>query len=306
MNVLILGGSGHVSGALARAALAGGHEVWTVTRGQRTLPDGVRAIKADRHDHAATARAIADAAGPWDLVVDCICFDLPDIRQDIELFRDRATQFVMVSTDFVYDPTKRRNPQPEDDADYVASGEGALGYGAKKRACELQLTNGDTGGMAWTIIRPCHIYGPTSQLGCLPLHGRDPQLIARLRAGETLQLVAAGRLLQQPITAADLARTILSVAGNDRAHGRVFNAAGPDVIASVRYYQIIAEALGVGLRVSEVDAASYLREHPAMAPFICDRVYDLTRLRDAGLHVPATPIDVGLREQVAALDARPA
>ena len=31
--------------------------------------------------------------------------------------------------------------------------------------------------MQWTILRPCHIYGPGSQLGCLPLHGRDPKLI---------------------------------------------------------------------------------------------------------------------------------
>ena len=35
---------------------------------------------------------------------------LPEIRQDIGLFRERAGQFVFVSTDFVYDPARRSFP----------------------------------------------------------------------------------------------------------------------------------------------------------------------------------------------------
>ena len=98
MDVLIIGGSGHVSGAVARAALASGHAVWAVTRGKRSLPEGVRSLVADRHDHDAMRTVVTGAGVRWDLVVDCICYDLPDIRQDIRLFRDRARHFVFVST----------------------------------------------------------------------------------------------------------------------------------------------------------------------------------------------------------------
>ena len=304
MNILIIGGSGHVSGAVTRAALAKGDTVWTLTRGERPLANGVNSLVADRHDHDAMATVVAGQDMVWDLVVDCICYDVPEIRQDIELFRHRAKQFVFISTDFVYDPAHRRFPQSEETDHYVTGTEGSSDYGRKKRLCELELMHGDMGGMDWTIVRPCHIYGPTSELGCLPLHGRDPDLIEKLRAGETLQLVGGGHFLQQPILADDLAEMILSVRGNSEADGRVFNAAGPDMVESRRYYQIVVDMLDVELAVEEVPVTAYLAEDPARAPFMCHRIYDLGRIEAHGLTVPSTPIETGLRLHVEGLLAR--
>jgi nucleoside-diphosphate-sugar epimerase len=302
MNTLILGGSGHVSGAVARAALAAGHDVWAVTRGQRPLAAGVRGLVADRHDDEALAAALSGAQMTWDLVVDCICYDLPDLRQDLRLFRDRAAQFVLISTDFVYDPARRLFPQPEDTPYFTT--DSLQAYGVNKRRCELELIEGDTGALAWTVLRPCHIYGPTSELGCLPEHARDPQLLAGLRAGEALRLVGGGHFLQQPILADDLARTVVSVAGNPQAAGGIFKTAGPDILESRRYYEIIADVLGVELLVVEVSVQDYLAAHPEAAPFLCHRVYDLRRLGACGLAVPATPIAEGLRQHVEGLLSR--
>jgi len=304
MNILIIGGSGHVSGAVTRTALARDDEVWTITRGKRPLADGVNSLVADRHDREAMPAVVAGQEMVWDLVVDCICYDVPEMRQDIELFRHRAKQFVFISTDFVYDPAHRTFPQSEETHHYVTGTEGSSDYGRKKRLCELELMRGDTGEMAWTVVRPCHIYGPTSELGCLPLHGRDPELIEKLRAGETLQLVGGGHFLQQPILADDLAEMILSVGGNDEARGRIFNAAGPDMIESRQYYQIVADVLGVGLTVEEIPVTAYVAEHPASAPFMCHRIYDLGRIEASGLIVPSTPIETGLRLHVEGLLAR--
>jgi len=304
MNVLIVGGGGHVSGAVSQAALAKQWNVWTITRGVRPLPEGVKSLIADRHDAEVMSKVVAKEGTNWDLVVDCICYDLPDIRQDIELFRERAAQFVMVSTDFVYDPFRRKFPQREDDAHYVDGGEGSLSYGRKKRRCEEELIHGDTGDMGWTVVRPCHIYGPTSELGCLPMAARDPELIAKLRAGEALQLVGGGHFLQQPILADDLADVILNVAGNDNARGRIFNTAGPDIVESWQYYRIVADVLGVGLSVEEISVQSFLAENPEKAPFMCHRIYDLEKLRSAGLNVPSTPLVEGLRMHVEGLLAR--
>lgn len=302
MDLLVIGGSGHVSGAVVRAALAHRHQVWTITRGQRPVPAGVTSLVADRHQPSAMEAVMAGQGRVWDLVIDCICYDLPDIRQDLELFRQRARQFVLISTDFVYHPAHRRFPQPEEASHWA--GEQVTAYGHKKRLCELELSEGDTGEMGWTIVRPCHIYGPTSELGCLPLHGRDPQLIAKLRAGQSLQLVGGGHFLQQPILAEDLAQTIVSVAGNRDACGKIFNTAGPEVIESRQYYQFIAEILGVELTVEEVLVSSYLADHPEAAPFLCHRVYDLGRLEASGLSVPSTPAAEGLRQHVEGLLAR--
>jgi len=298
-RILIVGGSGFLSGTIARVARAQGHAVWGITRGDRPLPDGVLGLVADRHDPAAFAQAISGAKQEWDLVVDCIAFRPEDARQDLAVFPAVARHLVLVSTDFVYDPAHRRFPQDEASSHYVTDG-----YGGAKRHCEVSLIEGDSGGMAWSIVRPCHIYGPGSQLGCLPLHGRDRELIARLQSGETLQLVGGGHFLQQPVLARDLAELILSMAGNAQTYGQVFCAAGPDVIESRDYYRIIAEILGVEMRVEEVPVAERLAAHPADAPFLCHRIYDLGRLRAAGALLPATPIAVGLRAHVESLMER--
>lgn len=245
---------------------------------------------------------VAGAGVTWDLVVDCIAYDRPEIEQDLRLFRDRAAQLVFISTDFVYEPTRRLFPQPEASCHYAS--DPRQEYGVKKRAAELALIEGEAGAMAWTILRPGHVYGPTSELGCLPEHGRDPRLIERLRAGEPLRLVGGGHFLQQPISAEDLGRLVVSVAGNPAVARRVFNAAGPEVVESRRYYEIVAEVLGVELQVEEVPVRGYLTEHPEAAPFLCHRVYDLRPLASAGLAVPTTPLRRGLEQHVAGLLAR--
>lgn len=301
MKILIIGGSGHVSGAVAKAALLRNCEVWAITRGKRPMDKRVKLLVADRHDHSAMEKVVARENVVWDLVVDCICFDVPDMFQDIELFRLRAKQFVFVSTDFVFDPARRRFPQPIK-GDFCS--EHVSNYGWKKRCCEEALINGDKDNMAWTILRPCHIYGPTSELGCLPLHGRDPKLIETLRSGKAIQLVGGGHFLQQPILADDLAETLVSIAGNNDTHCKIFNIAGPDVIESRQYYQIIADILGVKLTVDEIPVGIYLDEHPEHASFLCHRIYDLGSIRAAGLSVPSTPIAKGLRMHVEGLLAR--
>lgn len=298
MNLLIIGGSGFLSGILARVALRDGHDVSVVTRGQKPLPDGVRSIVADRKSapafEAAIERAHRDNGKNWDLVVDCIGFVPENARQDIAAFRARARHLVFVSTDFVYDPARRDFPQTEENAHYLEDDS----YGAKKRRCELEFINTDTGEMKWSIVRPCHIYGPGSRLGCLPAHGRDPDLIERLQNGEALKLVGGGHFLQQPILAADLAKLLLSFAGNARTHRGIYQAAGPDIIESREYYRIIADFLGVELRVEELPVAEYLKTQPEHRSFLCHRIYRLDKLKEDGLTVPATSIQDGLRQHV--------
>lgn len=299
LSALIIGGSGFVSGTLTRTALEAGHQVWAVTRGQRPLETRVNAIMADRSDREAFAAAIAAQNRKWDLVVDCIGYAVEDARQDIEVFRERAKHFVFISTDFVFDPASRRFPQGE-----VAEKYSDAPYGGNKRLCELEFANSDTGAMAWTVLRPCHIYGPGSALGCLPQHGRDGELIARLRAGETLKLVGGGHFLQQPIFAADLAQTILSCAGNEKANGSTYMTAGPEIIESAEYYRIIAEVLGCECKVEELSVTDFLAENPDAAPFLCHRIYDLSKQKADGLAVPQTTMRAGLAQHVQSLLAK--
>lgn len=299
LDVLLIGGSGFVSGTLARTAAEAGHKVWAVTRGRLPLPAAVTGIEADRHVHREFESAIRTEERHWDLVVDCIGYRVEDAVQDISVFRERARHLVFISTDFVFAPSARRFPRNLEAPVYEVNG-----YGGDKRLCELEFVNGDTGEMVWTLVRPGHIYGPGSLLGCLPAHSRDTDLIPRLKRREPLQLVGGGRFLLQPIFAPDLAQLILSFAGNRRTWGQIYEAAGPDIIEACEYYRIIADILGVELMVKELLVGGYWDEHPESRSFLCHRFYDLERLKEHALHVPATPIEEGLHRHVNSLLSR--
>jgi len=45
----------------------------------------------------------------------------------------------------------------------------------------------------------------------------------------------------------------------------------------------------------------FLAENPDRASFCCHRIYDMSKLRDAGLYVPDTPLRDGLRAHVESL-----
>jgi nucleoside-diphosphate-sugar epimerase len=113
--------------------------------------------------------------------------------------------------------------------------------------------------------------------------------------------VGGGHFLQQPILAADLAATILSCYGNPRSQGQIYVTAGPEIVESWQYYQLIADLMALPLQVEETPVTDFLAAHPDRRPFLCHRIYDLVRLREHGLHVPATSLADGLAQHVANL-----
>ena len=297
-KVLVIGGSGHVSGAVVRAALSAGYEVVTLTRGSRPAVGTVRELHADRHDQSAVDKALAEIAGEkFAAVIDCIGFNAQDMQQDLECFAPMTGHLLFISTDWVYEPTLRRYPQPVENSPYLTGDhDGFEAYGWGKLMAENYLREHAPKGLNYTIFRPCHIYGMPSELGCFPGHCRDAELIARLLRGETLEMVDDGRLLQQPIDCDDLARTLISAIGNAKSYGKAFNMAGPDIVESRQYYQIIADVLNVELHTRDIDYSEYLAAHPNHRPFLFHRIYTQNDLQDAGLHVPSIPLAEGLKK----------
>ena len=297
-KVLVIGGSGHVSGAVVRAALAANYEVFTITRGTRPAVGPVTELYADRHDEAAMQVVAQQLAGKeFAAVIDCIGFNADDMRQDLELFAPLTDHLLFISTDWVYEPTLRRYPQPVKDSPYITCDRnGAEAYGWGKLMAENYLREHAPKGLNYTVFRPCHIYGMPSELGCFPGHCRDAELIKRMLDGETLKLVDNGRLLQQPIDCDDLARTMISAVGNSSSYGQVFNMAGPDIVESREYYAIIAAALGVELKTEDIDYQTYLEANPGHRPFLFHRIYRQDDLKNARLHVPSTALKDGLRK----------
>lgn len=289
-DLLILGGTGFLSGCLCRIAKAAGFRTWILTRGKRTVPEGVFPLLADRNDGESLLKAVAAAGVEWDGVVDCIGFGAEHGVQDVAVFKERARHLIYVSSDSVYDPHRRQFPQPVEPAIYAETG-----YGANKLGCERSIAQLAGADLPWTILRPPHIYGPGSALGCLPPSFRDPQLPQRILAGEHIDLAGGGLFLHQPIFVDDLANLILSIIGLAAANRGILNVPGPEIITMRAYYEAIAKALRASLRVREIPVGDYLTAHPEAAAAVCHRIYDPQPLADVGARLPSVLIEEGMK-----------
>lgn len=296
MKLLILGGTGFVSGRLARIALEGGHEVWTVTRGNRPAIPGVHGLTGDVHDAASLRAALAGAGVRWDAALDCICYTADTARTDLAVLLDFTSRLVVISTDSVYHPFFKRVPQDETGV-YLHDG----GYGSSKRQMEevfLDAAAHGNGDFCWTIFRPGHIFGPGSQLGSYPEHTRQPDLIARMRRGEPLRLVGGGKFLLHPIYVDDLCRAMLGCVDLPKARNEIFCIGGPEILTNAAYFETLGELLNTPVRIEEVPLEGYLAAHPQYSGHLCHRAYTLEKLRAAGIPLPQTSLRDGLKKQV--------
>jgi len=304
-KALIIGGSGGLSGRLATMAQKE-YDVWVLTRGKRPLPDGVHPLTADRNDPSAFLNVLQHAEGAlqsanWDVVFDCICMNEVHAKQDLEVLSRFTNRLVVISTDSVYDPAHKRTPQTEEGIFIEESGlPEECSYAGNKRRMEHVFINAFANNtpLHTTTFRPGHIYGPGFLLGCFPEHSRQeslPELIAR---GETLRLVGGGIYLTQPIFVDDLAQAMLDCVNCPDTFNQIFCIGGPEAVENRRYYEIIGEILGVNVRIREIPLTGYVEAHPEYAGHLCHRIYDLSKLKKAGVPLPSTSLEEGLRKHL--------
>ena len=295
-TALVIGGAGFLGTGIVRELVAAGWHVTALGRGnKRLLVDGVPYLRADRAEPGALVKAMDGRT--YDLVVDCAAYKESDATGAIEAFAGKTGHYVFISTDFVYSPRiEGAFPIAED-----APKEAALPYGVGKLACEARLAR------AWaearfpaTTLRPPHIMGAGKELGSGTVQGRDPKLLDRLRSGdaENVTLLAEGQLVIQPVWNREVGACIAHIAGNTGAFGQVFNCAGPDCVTTRRYYQLIADRLGVPLVSTSMDVSAYLERWPERAPFARHRIYDMSRLAEATGYRPRFRLEDAIAETV--------
>lgn len=294
MKLLMIGGSGGLSGCLARRAMEQGHEVWAVTRGKRPLPEGVHSICADRGDEEQFRLALLGQGMKWDAALDCICMKASHAQQDLAVLPEVTGRLVVISTDSVYDPLHKEVPQAEN-TDYYERGED---YAGNKRRMEEVFLKDKTSGFCWTIFRPGHIYGPGFMLGCFPEHSRQPELLDHIRAGRPLRLVGGGKYLTQPIFVEDLAQCMLDCLDQQGTFNEIFCIGGPAAVPNREYYELIGKITGHPVTFQEIPEKGYREAHPEYSGHLCDRSYSLDKLKHAGVKLPGTSLEEGLRNHI--------
>jgi nucleoside-diphosphate-sugar epimerase len=292
MDILIIGGNGFLGSAITSHFLAAGHRLTVAARGTRPFPSEAESIVLDRRQKGALAAAIGGRQ--FDLVVDCAAYQGDDIDDLASALGGRIGHYVFISTDFVYASDIDAFPIRED-----APKDSVSPYAVGKLACEARLDElHRQRAFPYSVLRPPHIIGAGKELGTGTVQGRDKSLLQSMRAGTGLTLIAEGELIIQPVWNRQVAAAIGAIALKPATFGRIFNMMGPEAVTTRRYYQMVADILGVELRYDSVPLAQYRSEFPGKRAFARHRIYDLSRLRDLADHRPAPQLREALVETV--------
>lgn len=219
-QVLILGGTSWLGGAIARLALDRGHRVTCLARGEAgKAPEGARFVRADRWRDGAYDEVSAE---DWDSVLE-VSWQPELVRGAVDRLGTRARHWVYVSSCSVYADDSKPGLAESDQLHAAWSGAGPAvidDYGPAKVASE-QACLDVLGRDRVLVCRPGLIAGygdPSDRFGYWPgrvarTAGTDPEMLVPPLAGPA-----------QVIDVADLAAWLVDVI--EQPTTGVFNAVG--------------------------------------------------------------------------------
>ncbi len=259
MKVLFIGGTGVISAAVSRRAIAEGVELYLLNRGLRNLElQGAPYLTADvrkQEEVRASLRGLQ-----FDVVVDWIAYTPDDIERDLELFRGRVRQYIFISSASVY----QKPP-----AHYLITEATPLvnpywDYARNKIACEERLLRAHREeGFPATIVRPSHTYETN-----LPIAigaGTTYTLAERLKKGRPIIVHGDGTSLWVVTHAEDFARGFLPLVGNEGALGQAFHITSDEVQTWEQIYRTIAGALLLEANIVHLPSDFIARVAPELA-----------------------------------------
>jgi nucleoside-diphosphate-sugar epimerase len=235
LRVLFIGGTGVISAAAAKRAVAVGHRLTILNRGSETLrpaAEGAEVLMADIRDPASVRASLGNRM--FDVVVDFVAFTAGHVAADIELFTGRTGQYVFISSASAYQKPPARLPILES----TPLRNPFWQYSRDKIACEDLLVKAyREKGFPATIIRPSHTYDRTS----IALTGGWTD-ITRLRAGMPVVVHGDGTSLWTMTHASDFAKALVGLFGLPQAVGDSFTITSDEYLPWNRIYEIFAEA----------------------------------------------------------------
>jgi len=292
VHVLVAGGTEFISLHLVQALLREGHRASVLNRGRQPgrVPAGVRTLVADRKDHAALSKVLAGER--FDALVDVTY--APTLAADVQALLDAPAavgHVLFVSTGRVYDHA-RPIPFDEDTPRNLYWGEYAKN---KIEGEDVLLARHRERGTPVTIVRPTHVYGP------LNTRNNETFFFDRLGRGRPVLLPDAGGWLRQFGHVADLADAMVAMLGNPAAFGRGYNVTGEEAITQAGFAELIAEVMGVPLRLISVPtpAGGKPVAFGQNLVYDCHAVYTTTRVRQELGVRPRYSLAAGLAETLA-------
>lgn len=204
-----MGGTRFIGVALTRLLYEQEHEVVLFNRGNKPAPvEGVEQIHGDRTDAADLKAKLSGQE--FDAVFDNNGRELSDTQPLIEIFQDRLQHFVYMSSAGVY---LKADQMPHVEGDPVDPKSRHKG----KHETEAYLA---AQGVPFTSIRPTYIYGPQNY------NDLEAWFFDRIVRDRPIPIPGNGAHFTQFGHVRDLAKAMISVLGNRRAIGKIYNISG--------------------------------------------------------------------------------
>jgi len=308
MRVLFIGGTGIISTACTALAAERGIDLTLLTRGRHApnFPPGVKPMTLDIDDPSAPA-ALRGAS--FDAVVEWTAFVPAHIERDLRLFRDRARQYIFISSASAY----QKPPTHYLITESTPLANPFWQYSRDKIACEERLVQAyREEGFPTVIVRPSLTYGDTQVT--LPVNSwtRSYTVVDRMRRGKKVIVPGDGTSLWVITHNSDFAKGLVGLLGNPQTIGHAFHITSDEVMSWDQYYRIVADAAGAEFRPIHIPSDFIAACLPdALGSLTGDKsvstVFDNTKIKRFVPGYCATmPFAQGIRRTLAWFDADPA
>lgn len=281
MRVLLIGGTGVISTAVAALALERGMEVYVLNRGLRPdkLQKGCKSIVVD---YRGEEQSIVDALGDleFDVVVDFLIQGVAPMERAIRLFSGRTKQYFLISSGTVY-----KKPLEQ----FIITEDAPLGnihskYARNKIAAEKTLRAAIEKGFPGVIIRPSLTYADFNALMAINSRKDPYTIINRMRKGKPVVVHGDGTSLWTITHNTDFAKGLVGLFGNEKAVGEAFHITSDEVLDWNRIYTLLANAAGVEANLIHI-ASDHIGEfHPPYRESLegdhaCSAVFDNSKIK---------------------------
>lgn len=258
-SLLLIGGTGVLSGAVVAEALRQGIDVTIITRGNRTVPEGVTSLICDKYDYAKLSTLITEK---YDAVIDFLCFSLDEIERSFKFYSKITTQFFFISSCAVYD--SRVGGVIAEDAPKVLP---MWSYSVSKWAAEQKLRElARVSSCSYTIIRPAVTYDDTRvPYGISPQYGCHWTLCARIMAGKPIITWNNGKNFRNMLRVEDFAVGVVGLIGNMMAYNEAFNVCGDETPTWGDVLSVVERYLNKKAVVVDIPSDFYAKQIPYRA-----------------------------------------
>lgn len=275
-NILVTGGTGFVSGAIAGTFVGRGDSVTVLNRGNSPQPAGVNFLQADRHETKEVLKGLY-----FDVILDVTAYSGADVESLLDAVEGYGT-YILISSSAVYPETA---PQPFSEETELGANRFWGAYGTGKIEAEAALTAHDPDAY---ILRPPYLYGPGNNLY------REAFVFDCALAGRPFYLPGNGGMNLQFFHIRDLCRFIEILLEKQPEH-HIFNVGNPQAVSVLDWVSLCYTAAGSALKTVSVSVAEEQRNY---FPFY--RYEYFLDVKKQGLLMPETvSLEEGLRESLA-------